>query len=217
MRASRKIKLLLVDDHALVREGIRSSLVRYPSIKVVGEAGNGKEAVRMSHQLCPDIVLMDINMPEMSGVEATPLIRKQCPNTKIIILTVHDTKEYVSRLLRMGANGYVRKDTSPEELVRAIEAVARGEAFFSPSVSKLLLQDYVEAAEKPSDEGHESISEREQQVLKMISEGKTSKEVAAELNISTRTVETYRVRLKRKLEARNVAELLKRARERRLL
>jgi DNA-binding NarL/FixJ family response regulator len=217
MRASRKIKLLLVDDHALVREGIRSSLVRYPSIKVVGEAGNGKEAVRMSHQLCPDIVLMDINMPEMSGVEATPLIRKQCPNTKIIILTVHDTKEYVSRLLRMGANGYVRKDTSPEELVRAIESVARGEAFFSPSVSKLLLQDYVEAAEKPSDEGHESISEREQQVLKMISEGKTSKEVAAELNISTRTVETYRVRLKRKLEARNVAELLKRARERRLL
>jgi DNA-binding NarL/FixJ family response regulator len=206
-----------VDDHALVREGIRSSLVRYPSIKVVAEAGDGKEAVRLSRELCPDIVLMDVNMPEMSGVEATPLIRKQCPNTKIIILTVHDTKEYVSRLLRMGANGYVRKDTSPEELVRAIESVARGEAFFSPSVSKLLLQDYVEAAEKPDEEAHEAISEREQQVLKMISEGKTSKEVAAELNISTRTVETYRVRLKRKLGARNVAELLKRARERRLL
>ena len=113
MSAPGKLKLLLADDHALVREGIRSSLVRYPFISIVGEAANGKEAVRKCRDLHPDIVLMDLNMPEMSGLEATPLIRKTCPETKIIVLTVHDTKEYVFRLLRSGAHGYVMKDTSP--------------------------------------------------------------------------------------------------------
>src|SRR5262245_60106369 len=160
MKAGRKIKLLLVDDHALVREGIRSSLVRYPSLTIVGEAENGKDAVRKSRELQPDIILMDLNMPEMSGLEATPVIRKTCPKSKIIILTVHDTKEYVFGLLRAGANGYVRKDTSPEELVRAVESVARGEAFFSPSVSRLLLQDYVESTDDSPRED-EAISQRE--------------------------------------------------------
>jgi DNA-binding NarL/FixJ family response regulator len=216
MTPRRKLKLLLADDHALVREGIRSSLDRYPSLSVIGEAVNGKDAVQKCKKLQPDVILLDINMPEMSGLEATPLIRKQCPKTKIIALTVHDTKEYVFQILRRGAHGYVLKDTSSEELVHAIESVADFGAFFSPAVSQILLQNVVSpdaaAASKAA-----KLSQREQEVLNLIDEGKTTKEIAAQSNLSARTVETYRVRLKRKLEARNVAELLRRARELRLL
>ena len=217
MRTPHKIKLLLVDDHTLLREGIRSSLVQYPFISVVGEAVNGRDSVRKCKELKPDIVLMDLNMPEMSGLEAIPLIQKSSPKAKIIVLTVHDTKEYVLRLLRLGAHGYVRKDTSPEELVRAIESVARGDAFFSPSISHILHEFVQSSTDDQIAVNEEPISGREKEVLQMIAEGKTSKEVAMELNLSTRTVETYRVRLKRKLNARNLAELLKHAREQRLL
>src|SRR5262245_29668657 len=129
MRA-RKIRLLLADDHALVRQGIRSSLAAFSTISVIGEAQTGKEAVRMSRRLAPDVVLMDLNMPDMSGLEATPLVLKTCPATKVLALTVHESKEYVFEILRAGAHGYILKDTSPEELVRAVEAVARGQAFF---------------------------------------------------------------------------------------
>jgi len=217
MKSERKLKVLLVDDHALVREGIRSSLVRYAKIKAVGEAANGKEALRKCKELQPDVVLMDLNMPEMSGLEATPLIRSSFPETKIIVLTVHDNKEYIFKILRAGAHGYVLKDTSPEELVRALEAVAQGGAFFSPSVSKVLAEDLVKAANLGDNTAENELSGREQEVLRSIAQGKTTKEVAADLKLSARTVETYRVRLKRKLGARNVAQLLNHARKRELL
>lgn len=217
MGANRKLRLLLVDDHALVREGIRSSLVHFPSIQPVGEAANGKEALRKCKELKPDVVLMDINMPEMSGLEATPLIRNSFPDTKVIVLTVHDNKEYVFNILRAGAHGYVLKDTSPAELVRAIESVAQGGAFFSPSISKILVEDLVQSARRQEHAHDSPLSRREQDVLRSIAQGKTTKEVASELNIGARTVETYRVRLKRKLKARNVAELLNHARSRQLL
>lgn len=196
-----------------MREGIRSSLIRHPSIKVVGEAVDGRDAVRKSIQLEPDIVLMDLNMPEMSGLEATPMIRRKCPNTRVIALTVHDNKEYVFQILRRGASGYVMKDTSPEELVRAIESVAHGEAFFSPRVSNLLLENFVRMPPTETQRPEPELSDRERQVLRAIAAGNTSKEMASRLNVSVRTVETYRVRLKRKLRARNIAGLLQRARE----
>jgi two-component system nitrate/nitrite response regulator NarL len=217
MKSGRKLKLLLVDDHRLFREGIRASLVHFPSIKPVGEAANGKEALRKCKELQPDVVLMDLNMPEMSGLEATPLIREKFPNTKIIVLTVHDNKEYIFEILRAGAHGYLLKDTSPEELARAIESVAQGGAFFSPGVSNVLLQDFVRTANRQDANQENELSGREQEVLRAIAQGKTTKEVATELNLSDRTVETYRVRLKRKLNARNVAELLNHARKRQLL
>lgn len=217
MSSSSKIKLLLVDDHALVREGIRSSLLRHPSIHIAGEAVNGREALRKAKQLCPDVVLMDLNMPEMSGLEATPLIRKQCPDTRVIALTVHDNKEYVFRILRSGASGYVLKDTSPEELVKAIEAVAHGQAFFSPRISNILLQDVAHPQKTNGSCSRSVLSEREMDVLRSIASGSTSKEIAANLKLSVRTVETYRVRMKRKLNARNTAELLNRARQQQLL
>jgi DNA-binding NarL/FixJ family response regulator len=217
MKSGRKLRLLLVDDHALVREGIRSSLVHFSSIKPVGEAANGKEALRKCKELRPDVVLMDLNMPEMSGLEATPLIREKFPETKIIALTVHDNKEYIFQILKAGAHGYVLKDTSPEELVRAIESVAQGGAFFSPAVSNVLLQDFVRAANPPDTVQDNELSGREQEVLRSVAQGKTTKEMALDLKLSARTVETYRVRLKRKLKARNVAELLNHARKQQLL
>jgi two-component system, NarL family, nitrate/nitrite response regulator NarL len=217
MKSGRKLKLLLVDDHRLFREGIRASLVHFPSIMPVGEAANGKDALRKCKELRPDVVLMDLNMPEMSGLEATPLIREKFPNTKIIVLTVHDNKEYIFKILRAGAHGYLLKDTSPEELARAIESVAQGGAFFSPGVSNVLLEGFVRTADRQDTIQESELSEREHEVLRAIAQGKTTKEVATELNLSARTVETYRVRLKRKLNARNVAELLNHARKRQLL
>ena len=213
---ARKIKLLLADDHELVRQGIRSSLDRFPFITVVGEAATGKDALRKTLQLSPDIVLMDLNMPEMSGMEATPLIRKKCPRTRVLALTVHDNKEYVMQMLKSGASGYVLKDTSPEELVRAIESIDRGEAFFSPRVSTILLRDVQDGVSESSHKPP-ALSDRESQVLQAVAQGKTSKEIASFLNLSVRTVETYRVRIKRKLGARNIAELLQRARQEHLL
>jgi two-component system, NarL family, nitrate/nitrite response regulator NarL len=212
-----KIKLLLVDDHELVREGIRLSLLRHPSIQITGEAATGKEALRKARQLCPDVVLMDLNMPEMSGLEATPLIRKHCPDTRVLALTVHDNKEYVFRILRSGAQGYVLKDTSSEELFKAIEAVARGQAFFSPRISNILLEDVAQPPKRNGFWSHSVLSQREREVLHSIASGKTSKEIAASLDLSVRTVETYRVRIKRKLNARNTAELLNHARQQQLL
>jgi two-component system nitrate/nitrite response regulator NarL len=217
MPERRVIRLLLVDDHALVREGIRSSLLHYPAIVIVGEAGNGREAITKCRELKPDVVLIDLNMPEMGGLEAIPLLLKTCPAARIIVLTVHDAKEYVTQVLHSGAHGYVLKDTSPEELVRAVQSVADGQAFFSPSVSRVLLADYVGGAQTSSAGGKPTASAREKQVLQLIAQGKTSKEIAGQFKLSTRTVETYRVRLKRKLNARNVAELLSRAREQRWL
>ncbi|HTL58515.1 MAG TPA: response regulator transcription factor [Candidatus Limnocylindrales bacterium] len=212
------IKILLVDDHPLVREGIRSSLERYPSIQILGEAANGKEALQYARQLCPDVVLMDLNMPEMNGFEATTLIRKYCPEARVIALTVHDSEEYVFRILRSGASGYLVKDTSPEELVRAIEAVARGEAFFGPRIAKILLQDVAHKNNGGHGSGlHSALSQRETDVLRSIAEGNTSKEIAANLKLSVRTVETYRIRIKRKLNARNTAELVSRARREQLI
>lgn len=214
---ARKIRLLLADDHELVREGIRSSLVRYKGISVVGEACTGKDAVRKTLQLSPDVVLMDLNMPEMSGIEATPLIRQKCPKARVLALTVHENKEYVRQILRSGASGYLLKDTSAAELVRAIESVVRGDAFFSPHVSRMLLDDYAPGAQTGSKAAKSALSQRETQVLLAIAQGDISKEVAARLSLSVRTVDTYRVRLKRKLAARNTAELLRHAREQGLL
>lgn len=217
MPEQRKIRVLLVDDHALVREGIRSSMATHAVISIIGEAANGKEAVKKCKALRPDVVLLDINMPEMGGIEAAPLISRASPHTRIIALTVHDSREYVSGLLRAGAHGYVLKDASPDELVHAILSVGGGKAFFSPAVSKIVLDDYVAAPGEKKAGGKISASDREAEVLRMVAQGKTSKEIAAALKLSSRTVETYRVRLKRKLNARNVAEMLKNARERGLV
>lgn len=206
MRSStRKIRVLLADDHRIVREGIRSSLAECDGITIVGEAVDGKMAIQKTRELAPDVVLMDLNMPQMNGLEATRIVASKFPKSRVIALTMHANKEYVQEILRSGAKGYVLKDTTPEQLIQAIQVVAEGDAFFSPSVSRLLLQEYSEPRTSSTDQA--LLSRREKEVLRLIASGKTNKEVASELSISVRTVETYRARLMRKVKARNAAEL----------
>jgi two-component system, NarL family, nitrate/nitrite response regulator NarL len=207
--SNKNIRVLLADDHSLIREGIRSSLRRYKHLEIVGEAADGKEALRQAHALLPDIVLMDINMPGLSGLEATEALRQQLPQVKILILTVHSNKEYVLRIALSGARGYVLKDTSPSELAGAIEAVHQGGAFFSPEVAGYVVDEYVAAAATQRVANANTLSERERQVLGRIAEGLTNKEIATRLGLGVRTVETHRERIMQKLGIRTVAGLTK--------
>ncbi|MDB6024308.1 MAG: putative NarL family two-component response regulator [Verrucomicrobiales bacterium] len=200
------IKVLVVDDHRIVREGIRSSLSHYPFIKIVGEAADGREALRKVETLLPDIALMDIDMPRMDGLTAIGIISKKFPKTRVITLTMHENKDYVLLIVRAGGKGYVLKDTSSDQLARAIRSVHQGEAFFSPSVSRVL-QEYIQSDERPKP--RVTLTDREIAILSSISAGKTTKEIATQLNLSDRTIETYRARIRRKIHARNTAEMMK--------
>lgn len=205
--AKNKIKVLLVDDHPVVRKGIVSCLANQENLQIVGEAANGDEALLKVRELAPDIVLMDINMPGKNGLEVTEILRKESPRTRVLILSMHGTREYVMRIVKAGARGYVLKDAPTEELIRAIEAVKAGEAFFSPSVARMALNQYVTEADK--NDPLTRLSTREREVLVEIAEGKSNKEIAMRLNIGVRTVETHRERIMRKLDIHSVAGLTK--------
>jgi len=207
-RTKRKIRLLLVDDHPLVREGIRSCLHPHKQLEIVGEAADGREALVKAKELNPDIVLMDINLPRTNGLEATRLLHREAPQTRVLILTVHNNKEYVLQIVQAGARGYVLKDTSPKELVQAIEQVNRGEAFFSPDVAHFVLNDYVTSSGRRKS-GEEELSDREREVLALIAEGYSNKSIASKLGLSVRTVETHRARIMRKLNIHSTAGLTK--------
>lgn len=207
MSQRRKIRILLADDHPVVLSGVKNSLGARKNIEVVGEAANGKEALAKSRLLSPDIVLMDINMPEMSGLEATKQLLKAMPQVKVLAFTMHDDKEYILEILRSGARGYVLKDSSPEELVRAIETIQTGHAFFSPTVSSVLLEQYVAESEGTLRKHTGGLSGREEEVLALLAEGCSNKEIAGKLFLSSRTVETHRKRIMEKLDLHSVAEL----------
>jgi two-component system nitrate/nitrite response regulator NarL len=196
------ITLLIADDHAIVRKGIRSCLTPYKHIRVLGEARNGEEAVRKASTLKPDVILLDISMPKMSGLDVIPLLRRSHPNARILILTIHNSKEYLSRSVKTGADGFVLKDAEPSEIKRAIEAVYHGGAFFSPGVSKEILGTLA------GEEGQE-LSRREREVLILIAEGFSSSEIAGRLFISERTVATHRQRIMKKLDIHTIAGLTK--------
>ncbi|MEO8429306.1 MAG: response regulator transcription factor [Verrucomicrobiota bacterium] len=205
-RGQTKIRVLLVDDHLIVRRGIRSSFQNHPVVTIVGDAANGEEAIAKVRKLSPDVVLMDINMPGMNGMDATALIHKEFPEVKVVALTVHQSREYVLKILRSGARAYVLKDASPDEIAEAIEATFRGHAFFSPSIATIVLKDYLDTAE-PQTVNQYGLSGRETEVLRLIVKGRTTKEIAGQIKLGSRTVETYRARLMRKLKVRNAAEL----------
>ena len=205
-----KIKVLIADDHALLREGIRSLLSQYPDIEVVGEASNGKEAITQAMKFSPDIVLMDIAMPGLGGLEATLELHKISPKTKIIVLTQYEDKEYIFRFLQAGAVGYVLKKSGGAELVSAIRAVYQGGSFLHPQVTRGVIEGYVERQRgEVSEDPYESLSDREKQVLKLIAEGHTSKGIAQILGISVKTVMAHRTNIMVKLDLHTRTELIK--------
>jgi DNA-binding NarL/FixJ family response regulator len=205
--AKKTIKVLLVDDHPVVRKGLWSCLANKGRLRIVGEAADGSEAIRQARDLAPDVVLMDLSMPKMDGVAVTKTLRRESPEVKVLVLSMHNNRESVLRILQAGARGYVLKNAPPEELVRAIETVNRGEAFLSPDVARFALNDYVSSSSP--DAPLTRLSSREREVLVHIAEGKSNKDTASRLGISVRTVETHRERIMRKLNVHSVAGLTK--------
>jgi len=201
-----KIKVLIVDDHALLREGIRSLLASHDDIEIVGEATNGSEALEKVREVAPDVILMDIAMPIMDGLEATRRIRKQNPNVRIIILTQYDRKDYVLSSIKSGASGFIPKNVIISELVSAIRTAHSGDAFLHPSVAKMVIEDYLRQVE-PSP--YDRLTDREREVLKLVAEGLTNQEIANLLSVSVKTVLGHRTSLMEKLGIHNRTELIK--------
>ncbi len=213
-----KIRVLVVDDHTIVRDGICALLALAGDIEVVGEAANGREALEIVKQLTPDVVLMDIVMPILGGLEATRRIRKELPSTKVLALTQYDDKEYVFPLIEAGACGCISKTAASSELASAIRYAYRGESFLSPSVAKLMIEDYQhEATLRGKHDSYERLTDRERDVLKLVAEGYTTQEIADILVISPKTVEGHRSSLMAKLDIRNRIDLVKYALRRGLI
>jgi DNA-binding NarL/FixJ family response regulator len=206
-KPAKKIRVLVVDDHPVVRRGLSACLAEQPPLLVVGEAADGEEAVRQTRALKPDIVLVDINMPRMDGLQVTEVLRRETPKVRVVILSVHNRPEYVQRVTRAGARAYLLKDTPPAELVRVLEMVHRGEVFFSPEVAQSALNQFVTSAGRP--QGLNRISRREREVLAAVAGGKSNKQIASDLGVSVRTIETHRERIMRKLDLHSVAALTK--------
>ena len=200
----RKIRILVADDHAMVRKGFGLILAQQTDMEVVGETGLGKEAVRLARELQPTLVVMDIGMPDLNGVEATRQIGEMAPDVPVLILSMYKDAVYVRESLRAGARGYLLKDSVDEDLLRAVRAVANGDGFLSPEISGALLVDYQQTSD-PFD----TLTARERQVLQLLAEGRIAKEIATELDISIYTVDAHRGRIMKKLALRSLGELVK--------
>jgi DNA-binding NarL/FixJ family response regulator len=204
------ISVLLADDHTVVRDGLRYLLEAEPDIEVVGDAANGREAVKLVAHLKPDIVIMDITMPELNGIEATHQIRQLCPSTGIIILSMHANRMHIARALEAGAQGYLIKESAGIEVVEAVRAVNAGHNYLSQAVSDIVVSDYVSQKRALGYKSPlESLSAREREVLQLVVEGKSSAEIAGILNLSPKTVESYRSRLMQKLDIGDIPSLVK--------
>ena len=206
--SQRDSKVLLVDDHPFVREGIRSFLSDQPGFQVVAEASHGEEALQMAEQHKPDFILLDINMPGVNGLELVGSLRKLIPEAKILMLTVHNSREYVLHVARSGAHGYILKEAPPEELLQAMKAIQAGHRYYSSAVSSYVLEEYENKFNHRKTEDR-TLPPREVEVLIHTARGKSVKEIAEELNITTTTVQTYRARLMERLGVHNVAGLVK--------
>ena len=203
------IRVLLADDHKLIRAGLRLVVDQQPDLSVVGEADDGRQAVELAKSLKPDVVVMDIGMPNLNGIEAARQIREIRPDAAVVMLSMHSDEGYVLRALGAGARAYLLKDSATTDLVQAIHAVVEGKSFFSPAVSKVLLQDYMRKLQRSgAEDSYDLLSPREREVLQLVAEGKSNKEVASLLNLSVYTVETHRAKIMQKLNLKGVPELI---------
>ena len=203
------IRILVADDHGIVRKGLRFLLERQSGMEVVGEASEGREAVRLCEALAPNVVIMDVAMPQLNGIDATAQIIKNNPSIGIVILSMHADESYLVRALGAGAKGYLLKDSAEVDLVRAVQVVAQGRPFFSPQIAQSLLEDYVKTLQQRGlQDSYDLLTDREREVLQLLAEGKSNKEVATILDLSTYTVETHRTNLMHKLNLHNTAEIV---------
>ncbi len=198
-------KILLADDHVLVRQGFKMILSAQPDLQIVGEAGNGREVLELAEKLQPDLVVMDVTMPELNGIEATRRLSDVAPRARVLALSMHKDAVYVREILRAGARGYLLKDSADADLIAAVRSIAKGEAWLSPAVSDAVLTDYRRHVTDPLD----LLTSREREVLQMIAEGKTNKEIATSLNLSVYTVEAHRGRVMEKLNLHSTGELVR--------
>ena len=205
----KKTRILIADDHGIVRKGLRLQLEQNGAFEVVGEATDGRTAVQMADQLLPDIVIIDIGMPNLNGIQATTQIVKKNPQTGVIILSMHSDETYITRALAAGARGYLLKDNAEVDLFRAVQVVAQGKPFFSPAIAKTLLEDYMRHMQQRGlEDSYDLLTAREKEILQLLAEGKSNKEVATMLNLSTNTVETHRTRIMQKLDLHSAAEIV---------
>jgi DNA-binding NarL/FixJ family response regulator len=203
------IRLLLVDDHAVVRSGLRMLLENESDIQIVGEAGSGGEALQLAEQLQPDMILMDIGLPDMTGIEVTRQVKQQWPAVAVVALTIHEDEEYFFQMLQAGASGYVPKRAAPEELLTAIRTAAEGGVYLYPSLAKLLVRDYLTGERETPANALDGLTDREQEVLAHLAEGASNQDIADTLNISPKTVARHRENLMRKLNLHSRSELVK--------
>ena len=204
-----KIKVLIADDHTILRQGIKALLDNQAEIEVIGEAKDGREALTLIERLLPDVVLMDIAMPGLNGLEATRRIKKKFPKIKVLVLTMYTNEEYVFQILNAGANGYLVKETAFQDLISAIRAVYRDEAFMSPSISKKVINRYMQRVRETNNTTGDILTTREREILQLIAEGSSSKKIAEALFISPKTVETHRTHIMDKLNIHNRTNLVK--------
>lgn len=202
-------KVLLADDHKIVRDGLRTLLDKNEEVRVVGEAENGRTAVQQAKKLAPDIVILDVAMPDLNGIEAARQIIGECPGVKVIAVSMHSDRRYVAEMLKAGASAYLSKDYAFDELENAIKAVISGKVYLSPDISGVVVDNYVRQTPNPEASAFSLLSQREREVVQLLAEGKTAKEIANELHVSIKTVETHRTNIMAKLNIHRLAELTK--------
>ena len=203
------LKILLADDHKIVRDGFRTLLAKNGEINIVGEAENGRVTVELAKKMGPDIVIMDVAMPDLNGIEAARKVIAECPGVKVIAISMHSDRRYVSEMLKAGASAYLSKDYAFDELETAIRAVMSKKIYLSPDISGVVVENYVRQVPKSEPSAYSLLSDREREVLQLLAEGKTAKEIAEQLHVSIKTVETHRTNIMTKLDIHRIAELTK--------